>query len=288
MVLEKNMRDLTGAVAVVTGGSRGIGKGVALALGARGAKIYITGRTQNVGQSALPGTIFETAEAVTAAGGFGIPVLCDHAEDAQVEALFARVAAENDHLDILVNNATYLDSDITKEGPFWTKNLLLADMITVGLRSSYAATYFAAPLLLRAKKALVANISFYGAVSYFHCPSYGAQKAGNDKMTWDMAIEFKPYNVAVISIWPGLVTTEASLIYLSQLPNGAELAKTFETPEFTGLVIAALYTDPNIMRKSGRVTIGAEAAVEYGFKDINGSQPPSLRATMGSPIEFSV
>jgi NAD(P)-dependent dehydrogenase (short-subunit alcohol dehydrogenase family) len=280
------MRDLTGAVAVVTGSSRGIGKGVALALGARGAKIYITGRTQHAGQAALPGTILETAEAVTAAGGIGIPVFCDHADDAQVQALFERVAAENEHLDILVNNATYLNDDLTKDGPFWTKSLQLADMITVGLRSSYTASYFAAPLLLRSNKALVANISFYGAVSYFHCPSYGAQKAGNDKMTWDMAIDFKPYNVAVVSIWPGLVTTEASLLYLSQLPNGEELAKTFETPEFTGLVIAALYKDPDIMLRSGRVVIVAEAAVEYGFKDINGSQPPSLRAAMGSPIEF--
>jgi NAD(P)-dependent dehydrogenase (short-subunit alcohol dehydrogenase family) len=148
------------------------------------------------------------------------------------------------------------------------------------------SSYYAAPLLLKSQKALVANISYYGAVSYHLDPAYGATKAGLDKMTWDMAQDFKAHRVAVVSIWPGHTATERAVSLISQTPRGNERIASFETPQFTGRVVEALYGDPDLMTKSGQVVIGAEAAVEYGFTDINGSQPPSLRKELGSPRPY--
>ena len=99
---------LKNVVAVVTGASRGAGKGIAIALGREGATVYVTGRSLKEGDAALPGTIAATADAVTQAGGTGIAVACDHSKDADVRALFERVAAEQGRVDILVNNATFL------------------------------------------------------------------------------------------------------------------------------------------------------------------------------------
>lgn len=273
-------------VAVVTGSSRGIGKGVALALGASGATVYVTGRSTKEGDSALPGTIYETADAVTKAGGKGIPIVCDHTKDDQVRELFARVAKESGRLDILVNNVASVHADLIKPGPFWEKSIGLAEIIDVGLRSQYIASYFAAPLMTKQKKGLIVNISFYGSVSYFHGPAYGAQKAGIDKMTADMAVDLRPYGVAAISIWPGRVSTELTKKVVAESPELQKMALEFETPEFTGLVIDALFRDPNLMALSGQTLIGAEVAAKYGIRDINGAQPPSYRSTMGVPREL--
>src|SRR5260370_17372699 len=206
------MMKLIGKVVVVTGASRGIGKGIALALGSQGATVYVTGRTVATGDDSFSGTVHETARAINAAGGMGIAVACDHADDDQVKALFERIASEKGHVDILVNNATTLVPDVLNPPPFWTKSLGLADQIVVGLRSAYVSTYYAAPLLLKSQKALVVNISYYGALSSHLDPPYGATKAGLDKMTWDMAQDFKAYNVAVVSIWPGFTRTNRAVL----------------------------------------------------------------------------
>jgi NAD(P)-dependent dehydrogenase (short-subunit alcohol dehydrogenase family) len=277
---------LTGKVVVVTGASRGIGKGIALVLGAQGATVYVTGRTVATGNGRVSGTVHETARAITEAGGVGIAVAFDHADDDQVKTLFERIASEQGHVDILVNNATTLVPDVLNPPPFWSKSLELANQISVGLRSAYVSTYYAARLLLKSQKALVVNISYYGAVSYHLDPAYGATKAGLDKMTWDMAQDFKAYNVAVVSVWPGSTSTERSISILSQTPEGKERIASLETPQFTGRVIASLYGDPDVMMKSGQVVIGAEAAIEYGFTDINGNQPLSLRQKLGSPRSY--
>src|ERR1700740_883933 len=272
----RTIPSLAGKVAVVTGASRGIGAGIAMLLGEQGATVYVTGRTTASKPGTIPGTISEVANSITTAGGVGIPVVCDHADDGRIKALFERVQAEQGHLDILVNNATAVGPDPFAPPPFWNKSLTISEQFTVGLRSAFVATYYAAPLLIAANGALVVNVSYYGAVSYHLDPAYGATKAGLDKLTFDMAADFAPYGVAVVSLWPGPTATERSKFILAKMRGGDKTLEGAETPKFSGLAIASLYSDPQLMSKSGSVVIAAEAAPEYGFKDFNGKQPPGL------------
>jgi len=151
------------------------------------------------------------------------------------------VKAEHGHLDILVNNATALGPDPYAPPPFWNKSLTISEQFTVGLRSAFVASYYAAPLLIAADGALVVNVSYYGAVSYHLDPAYGATKAGLDKLTFDMAQDFKPYKVAVVSIWPGTTATERAKSVLAKIPGGVKILESAETPKFSGLAIASLY-----------------------------------------------
>jgi len=279
---------LKGRVAVVTGASRGVGRGVALALGAAGATVYVTGRSQKEGDAPLPGTVYKTADDVTAAGGRGIAVVCDHADDAQVRALFDRVRAEQGgRLDLLVNCAVAIPEGLTDIGPFWDKPLALTELFGVGMRSAYVAAYHAAPLLIAAQGLLV-NISSAGGRCYMHGPAYGGAKAATDKMSFDMAHDFRPHGVAVLSLWPGLVKTERTLAVCAAEPekygNWLEMG---ETPEFIGHVIAALWADPRRLERSGQVRYVAELALEYGVRDAGGVQPPSHRQFLGDPPTFS-
>jgi len=274
-------------VVVVTGASRGAGRGIAVALGATGATVYVTGRTRREGDAPLPGTVTATADAVTAAGGRGIPVFCDHADEGDVQHLFEQVSDEQGRLDILVNNATSLHDELTHTGPFWKKPLALTQLWDVGMRSHYTATWFAAPLLLANGEGLVVNTSSFGGRIYMHGPAYGAGKAAVDKMSHDMAVDFRPYNVAVVSIWMGLLLTERSRrVFDAEPEKYAGLVATAETPEFTGRVIDALARDPALIEKSGRVLIGAELGQEYGVADTNGQIPVSHRAFFGDPTTF--
>tara|TARA_R110002072_G_scaffold43340_11_gene121789 strand:+ start:851 stop:1714 length:864 start_codon:yes stop_codon:yes gene_type:complete len=274
-------------IVVVTGASRGAGKGIAIALGATGATVYVTGRTRNEGDAALPGTVQATADAVTAAGGKGIAVYCDHGDDAQVQQLFERVRNEQGRLDILVNNATSLHDDLTRSGPFWEKSLALTSIWEVGMRSHYTAAWHAAPLLLANGEGLIVNTSSFGGRIYMHGPAYGAGKAAVDKMAHDMAVDFRPYDVAVVSIWMGLLLTERSRrVFDAEPEKYADLMATAETPEFTGRVIDALACDAQRMAKSGKVLIGAELGQEYGITDASGSTPISHRAFFGDPTSY--
>jgi len=273
------MSDLS-LVAVVTGASRGAGRGIAIGLGRHGCTVYVTGRSENAGDATMPGTIHETAEAVTKAGGKGIAVRVDHACDENVKKLFEQVIHEQGRIDILVNNAAAISDDLTKPGHFWQKPLELGNLINVGLRSSYVASWFAAPLLTARRKGLVIFTSGGGSVHYVFGAAYGAQKAGQDKLAADMAVDLKEYNVAAISIWMGAVLTDRLREMIESDPKkyGA-LLNTSETPEFTGHVIWALYNDPEVMSLSGLTVIGAEMARKYGFTDEAGRQPPSYRET---------
>lgn len=276
-------------VAVVTGASRGVGKGVAIALGGAGMTVYVTGRSTTESQvylrgQRLPGTLVETADAVTRAGGKGIPVQCDHRDDAQVRELFARVEREQRRLDLLVNNAIQLHEKLIDPGPFWNKPVELVDVLDVGLRSSYIASYYAAPLLLRTGRGLIAFTSSYGGGCYMHGPAYGAQKAGADKMAADMAVDFENTGVATVSLWLGPQRTERSAIAaVARADTYAKVMESAETPEFNGRVILALLDDPQLAERSGQTLISAELARNYGITEGNGRQPPSYRPLLGAP-----
>lgn len=280
------MKPLAGAVCLVTGASRGAGRGIALALGAEGATVFVTGRSEKEGDAPLPGTVHATAAAVTAAGGTGIALVCDHADDQQVGDAIERVQREAGRLDILVNNATALHEQLIDPGPFWEKSPALADILDVGLRSAYIASWHAAPLLLAAGGGLIVFTSSYGANCYMHGPAYGAQKAGTDKLARDMAIDFRPHGVACVSIWMGMLRTERSRVAMERAPEAyAGLWEIAETPELTGHLIARLYRDQQRMDHSGRVWIGAELAAHYGIEDSDGRRAVSHREALGAPPE---
>ena len=266
------MGSLKGKVAIVTGASRGIGKGCALELGAAGATVYLTGRTVSEGVSPLPGTIGATAEAVTALGGKGIAVECDHRDDERVKVLFARVEADHGGLDILVNNAFIISPELTKGQPFWENPISnWEDMIGVGTRSAFVASVFAAPLLIARGGGLIVNISSSGAVEYAWHVVYGVGKAALDRITLDTAHELKAHNVSVVSLWPGLVKTERLENAAASMP-GLNF-DTAESSRFTGRAVVALATDPNRLEKTGRAIPSRDIADEYGFTDVDGTLP---------------
>jgi NAD(P)-dependent dehydrogenase (short-subunit alcohol dehydrogenase family) len=228
----------------------------------------------------------QLAGEITAAGGHGVAVRCDHHSDEQVRALFDRVRADHGRLDILVNNAAAVHArELSAPGPFWRKPLQLVDMIDVGLRSNYVAAYYAAPLMTEAGGGLMAHISFYGAVCYFHGPAYGAAKAGTDKMSFDMAADLRPFDVASVAIWPGFILSEMlkSIPREHLPPKVAASLPDFETPEFTGLVVERLWRDPQRMALSGESLIGAELGLRYGIRDLDGKQPRTYADSMGKP-----
>ena len=278
---------LKNCVAVVTGASRGAGKGIALALGSAGATVYVTGRSTKEGDSPLPGTVSQTAEQVTESGGKGIAVVCDHVDDSQVEQLFNQVNDEQQgRLDLLVNNVTTIHDQLIEPGGFWERTLELVDILDIGLRSAYVASYYAAPLMVARKRGLITFTSSFGGVCYMHGPAYGAHKAGLDKFAADMAVDLKEYNVAAISLWPGLLITERTERAVKRRPEQYQhLMATAETPQLTGKVIAALYNDELLMASSGRTLIVAEQAVNYGITDSGDRQPPSHRPMLGDPRE---
>ncbi len=271
-------------IAVVTGATRGAGKGIAIALGIAGATVYVTGRSVAEG-APFGGTVGETAACVTQAGGKGIAVSVDHADDTAVAGLFARIHQEHRRLDILVNNAAKVATPTASEG-FWVSPIDAVELITVGLRSHYVASYHAAPLLIANGRGLIVNTGHYGAVAYYQGPAYGAQKAGADKMAADMAKELRPHNVAVVSIWMGRLDTERARAYLATLPEAMRPKEQRESPQFTGRVIAALYASEAMMTLSGRALIGAELGATLGVTDTDGSRPLSYRYSMGGPPEL--
>ncbi|MCE7796853.1 SDR family NAD(P)-dependent oxidoreductase [Sphingobium sufflavum] len=285
------MGSLTGKVAVVTGSSRGIGRGIALVLAEQGATVYVTGRTVNPGDYYLPGTVGETAaecsERGKAEGGSGIAVACDHGDDAAVAALFAKVKAEQGRLDILVNNAFTLSDDLLEPKGFWEKPLSNLEMWDVGVRSNYVAAWHAAQIMAPQKSGLIVAISGFAAVTYTYGTIFGTSKSAVDRMARDFAIELEPHNVASLTLWQGLTLTEKAQDNLAKM--GDKMTKSItsmqgSTVEHPGRVVAALAADPDIMKRSGAEYITAELAQDYGLTDVDGAVIASARASRGDPI----
>lgn len=269
-------------IVLVTGATRGLGRGIARGLASRGHMVAVTGRDG----AQLADVVME----IDHAGGRGFALECDHGDDDAVAAAFAMLADRTGgRLDLLVNNVAAVHAmELIAPGGFWEKSLKLADMITVGLRSAYVASYHAAPMMVAAGRGLIASISFYGAVSYFHGPAYGAAKAGTDKMTADMAADLAPHGVSAVSLWPGFILTDAvRAMPPEMLPEELRaMLPSWETPEFSGLVLDRLMEDADLVSMSGKALIGAELGERYGVRDTDGKQPLSYRQTMGAPITF--
>lgn len=277
-------------VAMVTGATRGAGKGIAQALGAAGYTVVVTGRSLREGDAALPGTLQGTVDAVARDGGHAVAMPCDHADDAQVAALFERLDAELGRLDLLVNNACAIPDELVQSGPFWSKPLSMVRLLDVGLRSHYVTSWHAAPRLVRQGAGLIVHTSSYGSVCYMHGPAYGAGKAGVDKMAHDMAIDLAPHGVAVVSLWMGLLRTERSERALADPALARRYAASvphMQSAQYPGRVIAALADDPLRMQRSGQVCIDAELGRELGVADLDGRQPVSFRKALGDPPRYS-
>ena len=283
------MTDLKGKVALVTGATRGIGKGIAIGLGEAGATVYITGRSLDRPNASdgISGSLKETQLAVEEAGGKCIPVQVDHSDDEQINLLFKRIQDEQQgKLDLLVNNV-FSGVQAIRDAygkPFWQSEPSLWDAINhVGLRSHYVTSVLAARMMTKNKRGLICTISSWGSMSYIFGAAYGTGKAACDRLAADMAVELKPDNVASISLWPGIVGTEHMTNFAKEM-NESDSRATFgdgynwETPLLTGRVIAALATEPKIMSYTGKVGIVAELAEKYNLVDKDGNSPVSLRS----------
>ncbi|MFJ9364767.1 SDR family NAD(P)-dependent oxidoreductase [Nocardia sp. NPDC101769] len=272
---------LAGKVAVVTGASRGIGKGIALELGAAGATVYVTGRTVTAGH--LPGTVAGTAAEIDALGGIGVPVVCDHRDDAAVEKLFAQVRDEQGRLDVLVNNVYNSPASARWIGrKFWEVPPGAWDEgFDIGVRSHYVASVFAASLLIESQ-GLIVSVSSPGAIRQMHNAVYGVGKAAVDRLTADMAHDLDGTGATAVSIWPGIVNTEL----LQMVPADAQGRRlvtlpgegTFdldqaETPHFAGRAVVALAADPDRLARTGKAWKVADLAEAYGFTDLDGRVP---------------
>jgi len=259
------MRSLAGKVAVVTGATRGLGKGIALGLGEAGATVYVTGRTEHEGDAELPGGLATTAAEVTRLGGNGIAVRCDHRIDREVEEVFSRVAIEQGRLDLLINNALGSPPQRLLWGGhrFWQVPVSLwDDLIDIGLRSHYVAAWYAAPVMIKQRYGLIINVASHAAGSGKSSRSrvlmpYSVGKAGLHRMSGDMAIELREFGVAVVSVWPPASRTEG---VLAQREVFGDVAKWRE-PIFTGRVIAALAASNDLLARSGEALIIEDLAV---------------------------
>jgi NAD(P)-dependent dehydrogenase (short-subunit alcohol dehydrogenase family) len=290
---EPKGRPLSGRVAVVTGASRGAGRGIAVELGAAGATVYVSARSTRdqpaagydkilslSGLARVPGSIEETADEVTRHGGRGIAVRCDHTREDEVQALFARVQRDEGRLDLLVNNAWggHETFDGVFDAPFWEQPLAHWDsMIDRGVRNHLLASRCAAPLLVAQKHGLIVTTTFWDRDRYLRGNLfYDLAKAAMARLAFGMAEELRPHGVASLAVSPGWMRTEYILIgHKTDEAHWHErpaLART-ESPRYLGRAVAALAADREVLTKTGAVLRVADLAAEYGFTDIDGRRP---------------
>lgn len=288
------MADLKRCVAVVTGASRGAGRGIAVELGAAGATVYVTGRSlrgapaPNYAQllalsklAHLPGDIESTAEAVERAGGRGIAVPCDHTDEQQVAALFQRVEREQGRLDLLVNNAWggHETFDGIFQAPFWERPMTHWDsMFDHGVRNHLLSSRLAAPMLVRQHKGLIVTTTFWDRDRYMAGNLfYDLAKATMTRLAFAMSCELRPHGVASVAVSAGWMRTEFVLAgHQTDEDHWRErpaLART-ESPRYVGRAVVALAADPQVMDRSGRALRVGDLALEYGFTDIDGRVVP--------------
>lgn len=279
------MDTLEGKIALVTGASRGVGQGIALGLGEQGATVYVTGRTEVGGSPTTPfaGTVQETAEEVTALGGHGIPIACDHRDDEQTRRAVGQVLAEAGRLDVLVNNVWggyeyfWDGTPFWLEAGFWTAPIDRWDsMFQAGVRAHYVTSVAAAPAMVAQGSGLIVNVSSDAADKDDQGVSYGVAKAATDRMVACMAHDLRDHGVAAVSLHPGLVRTDSVLAAAEHF----DLSDS-ESPQFIGRAVAALAADPDVMRFTGQVVRSAELGQEYAFTDIDGRHP----GTGGPPYQ---
>ena len=269
-------------VVLVTGASRGIGRGIALAMLEAGATVHVTARTRTEAEAAVhpqgSGSLDSLIEEARTLPGELWVHSCDHADDAQTDAIVAKVLQQHGTIDILVNNAwpgyenMVENDDFTWVRPFWEQPMWRWNaMIDVGLRCAFVASRAAAPAMVKKRSGLIVNISFWAAELFEGNAIYGVAKAGVNKLASDFAHDLRPHGVAAVALYPGLVRTEAVL----RAAEHFDLSNS-ESPRFIGRVIQGLWRDPHHLDKSGEVYVAAALALEYGITDIDGKQPRPL------------
>lgn len=281
MAMREALRD---TVALVTGASRGVGRGIAIGLGEAGATVYVTGRSAEGAPTLdLGGTVEHTATSVDDAGGRGVPVRCDHRDDAATAELFEHIQQDHGRLDVLVNSV-WAGYELLHAGghaewvrPFWDQTTDLWDpMFSSGVRAHYISAVLAARMMTPRGRGLIVNVSHVtaDALTVHDNVAYSLAKCTDNRMMLDMSKQLRPFGVTAIALYPGLVRTEGIMRWSDYI----DLSNS-ESPVFAGRAVAALAADPDVIAQTGRVLRAADLARDYGFTDVDGHIPEPLQPT---------
>ena len=281
-------------VILVTGASRGVGKGIAEGIARPGDFIICAARSQSKGSTVrqfgfeIQSSLDSTVEKIEERGAKGIAYCIDLNNQDEILKLAGYIKKEFGQLDLLIHSACQIHDDLVEPKPYWEKSVDLWSIMDVGLKSNYLLSHALTPLMIESKGKLILQISSHGAMCYMHGPIYGAQKAGIDKMAFDMAYDLKPFDICSLSLWSGIVkdekTQKVSEMHGEQY---AEFLKGAASQEYAGLVINGLYDDAKLMSMSGKTLLAAEIGDQYGIQDIDDCTPKSDRDTLGGPRDFS-
>jgi len=281
-------------VILVTGASRGVGKGIAEGIARPGDFIICAARSQSKGSTVrqfgfeIQSSLDSTVEKIEERGAKGIAYCIDLNNQDEILKLAGYIKKEFGQLDLLIHSACQIHDDLVEPKPYWEKSVDLWSIMDVGLKSNYLLSHALTPLMIESKGKLILQISSHGAMCYMHGPIYGAQKAGIDKMAFDMAYDLKPFEICSLSLWSGIVkdekTQKVSEMHGEQY---AEFLKGAASQEYAGLVINGLYDDTKLMSMSGKTLLAAEIGDQYGIQDIDDCTPKSDRDALGGPRDFS-